>query len=105
VGTYKASFSAVLPQVARDIHDLIKQKVDLGLLPLHALKRLEKASFSSVVPVLAIAAPKPRSGCWSNLAEVMKSAGPVSVVTIDSVGRGVVSIPEVTTKHILFDDT
>ena len=105
VGTYKAAFNAVLTHLERDIHSLIKQKVDLGLLPSHALRRLEKVSFSSVVPVLAIAAPNPRSGCWSMLAEVMKSAGTVSVVTIDSPVREVAPISEVATKHIVLNDT
>ena len=68
---YSTAFRGRLPEVSAGIRDLIKQKVELGLLPSHALDRLPPADLTHVAPVLAVAEVKPKSRCWANMKAVM----------------------------------
>lgn len=84
VAVYAEVFSAALPCITNDLKELVRQKVDLGLLPCEALKRLPRETFRKVVPVLAVADPNDASSCWTRLAEVMTQCreSVVSVVEI-----------------------
>lgn len=76
-------YQEALPRIAPRLDALVRQKVALQLLPDEALRRLPiKAHI--VHPVVAVAAPNLRSGCWESLSIVQSrlESGPVPVVTI-----------------------
>jgi len=92
-----------LPHLKEGIKELVSQKVELGLLPAHAIERVDACAFDDVVAVLAIAEPNYKSSCWSKLQEVMAHADPLEVVTIDKCNRAAMDLPEVIARQIAVD--
>ncbi|MFC1765865.1 hypothetical protein ACFL6U_27780 [Planctomycetota bacterium] len=104
VGLYGKAFSTQLEFLSPMVLRLIKQKIELGLLPPYARDRLPDDGFHNVTPVLAVAKAKLKSNCWSRMAEVMDVAGPAEIVTIDSVNRTPVAISGMRSHHIVVND-
>ncbi len=71
VTVYRDLFEQALGQITEEIKALVQQKIQLGLLPPQATRRLPEGSFRTVQPILAIAEPNDRSSCWDRLQEVM----------------------------------
>ena len=69
---YRDMFSGSLSSIAKPIAVLIKQKIELGLLPKEAMKILDKADFKDIYAVLAVGAPKTKDSCscWRQMEEV-----------------------------------
>lgn len=72
VGFYHRAFVTALKDVADDIRRMARQKITLGLLPSEAATLVDRSTAARVDPVLAVAVPSERSGCWSKLAVVME---------------------------------
>jgi hypothetical protein len=70
---YRDAFKGKLGIIARDMEKLVRQKVNLGLLPRAALSRLPiNTSPTSIKAVLAIAEPSRTSEkCWDKLNQVV----------------------------------
>lgn len=103
VGVYCEAFENQLQVLGPAIAELVRQKVDFGLLPALACDRLPPRGFDSVTPVLAVSCPNPRSGCWEKLAEVMRHVGDVTVVTVGAAEDPAPEIHSVRTSHIVID--
>jgi hypothetical protein len=89
VSVYQQMYQLALPQIAARIDEMVRQKVALQLLPGEALRRLPlKAHIAH--PVVAVAAPNARSGCWKSLSIVQSrlDSGPIPVVTVVDDGGG-----------------
>lgn len=69
---YRDAFQKVLPRISEDIKKLVRQKVELGLLPPTALQRLPSGDFCGVVSNLVVAEPQHNGQCWNRLAMVME---------------------------------
>ncbi|QDT29903.1 hypothetical protein Enr10x_52600 [Gimesia panareensis] len=67
---HRELFGRTLDQITDDIKSLVRQKVQLGLLPSQAAERLPEERFRTVQPILVIAEPNYRSNCWELLQEV-----------------------------------
>jgi hypothetical protein len=67
---YYCAFKDAPPEVITGVKQLVTQKINLGLLPKEAKRRVAEASFILGNPVLAISAPNKKSGCWKKLIEV-----------------------------------
>jgi hypothetical protein len=69
-GVYHRAFKDAPPAVFAGVRKLITQKINLGLLPKAATQRVPAPSLTLGTPVLAIAAPNKKSGCWSQMVEI-----------------------------------
>ena len=67
---YRDAFTEALADISGGIKTMVNQKIDLGLLPEDAKKRLPDGNFTNLKGILLVAAPKEKSRCWNNLKEV-----------------------------------
>lgn len=82
---YKDAFESHIAKLYQGIVDMIKQKIQIGLLPAAAKDRIPSNGFSDVKSVLAIAEPNFRSTCWNKMQQVRgKLRRPIQVAQIDS---------------------
>jgi hypothetical protein len=72
VAVYRDIFKRAIGEAADDIHQLLLQKIRLGLLPREAEERWPAGGPSEVVPILAVAMPNDASECWRLLDRVMR---------------------------------
>jgi hypothetical protein len=86
VCNYRDQFRAVLPAITSDILRLVKAKIQIGLLPATAGRRLPTEQFRCVQGILAVAEPADHSGAWARLSELMTRfpAARVPVVQVRS---------------------
>jgi hypothetical protein len=83
VSVYQQMYQQALPQIAPRIDAMVRQKVELQLLPDEALQRLPLKK-NIVRAIVAVAVPNARSRCWERLSIVQSrlKSGPVPVVSI-----------------------
>jgi len=97
---YGTAFRMKLPEIWGDVVALVEQKVDLGLLPHHALDRLSREPVDRVLSVLAVANVREKSGCWAKLSVVSSRLGePVRVVEVSEDTNGEMELIPCT-RHI-----
>lgn len=83
VAVYRDLFERALDQITEDVKLLVRQKIQLGLLPLQADQRIPEGAFRTVQPVLAVADPNDRSACWKRLEEVMLSCADAKCTVVE----------------------
>lgn len=69
---YRDDFRLLLPDVAEDVKALVRQKIELGLLPPSAARRVPIEDFREPLGVLAVAEPNDLSTCWGRLNDLME---------------------------------
>lgn len=67
---YRDAFDKAIKDISKDIKTMVNQKIDLGLIPEDAKKRLPDGNFTNVMGVLLVASPNERSECWDKLKEI-----------------------------------
>lgn len=71
VAVYRELFERALDQITEEIKSLVRQKIQLGLLPSQAAERLPEGRFRTVQPILAIVEPNYQPDCWERFQELM----------------------------------
>lgn len=84
---YRDAFDGALPKIESDILEMVRQRIQIGLLPAAAAGRVPKSSFTRTRGVLAVANPRNRTECWNRLSQLRSQLAAVPGVSGIEVAR------------------